>query len=144
MMCVYIYVCVRACVRVCEGMYVCVYHDMMYMYILWYILMYVGTCSTRRHQHGLLKCLELFLTSNIRKSCGCTKKITWQREYLFEIIKTCLKTLSQTRTMYLQRGPLTAENETTTHRTHRTQSTPSCFSCFCLFQICFASDYNFY
>ncbi len=61
-------------------------------------MMYVCTCSTRRDQHGLLKCLELFLTSNIRKSCCCPEKITWQREYLFEIIKTCLKTVSQTRT----------------------------------------------
>jgi hypothetical protein len=94
------------CVRVCVWRYVCVcvsWHGV-YVYTIRDRdrdsddMMYVCTCSTRGDQHGLLKCLELFLTSNIRKSCCCTKKITWQREYLFEIIKICLKTVSQTRT----------------------------------------------
>ncbi len=47
----------------------------------------------------------------------------WQRSKHIEQKISCRIEDNFVTVMYLQRGPLTAENETTTHRTHRTHRT---------------------
>ncbi len=97
-----VHVCVCASVYVCEGMYVCV--CIMTWCICIYYDIYWCTCVHAVQEENSMdswSVLNGFSLPTFVKAVAVLIKTTWQREYLFdsfEIIKTCLKTVSQTRT----------------------------------------------